>query len=808
MAIRYSSPIVSDNLISLIDFSNIKSVKFSDDFTFVDIINKENVISSCGNTTLGKKSLYFSGSTGSQLDLQDLITSRIIETNVSFSIWFKLSNLSSDHFLIKTGDEDSDPPINIFFDTSATGVENTGGSDIGGGNTNVITCQFSDSTQDYKFTTSNNIINASQWYNLTVSLDFSSNIHHMYLDGSLVAKWNHTIGSNGIKSHNNSFLLGKGLNGNIGKFYAYRKSLNSEEVKQNYDVEVFRDFDQDSLIDRLVLNASPFDSSVPNRSEKISQLSNDAIFTSIGSTDWTVPSGVYEISVVCIGGGGGGSGSVEGNFGAAAGGGGGALRYVNNIDVTPGETLTVIVGAGGGGGNQAAGSNGGTSSLSRTGTILCSAAGGGGGIGNGSNASGGSTGIGTGGNGGNGGRRDVQSNTTWPGAGGGAGGYSGNGGNGGQRTGFNTTDGNGSGGAAAGGSFVNDDDYGAGAGGGVGLYGEGESGLYNYDSTTWEVIPGGASGSSGFPGEESVTDIEEDPYNLSVGTGGLYGGGGGAGSRNSTINGGNGGQGAVRIVWGGCLDGTYYGREFPSSNSNQIYSNSSLPFSSIPVLHLDAGDTNSYSGIGTTWTDLSGNGNDGTLYNQPTYSSSDGGYFEFDGSDEMVNVTNFSITSSYTINMFIKFLDTSTGNKAILDFGSQPDYSFPITDENFSANPLRLYLNGGNVKIQHNSPFNATGVASTIGITTNTWYNLTVTYDGFDAKLYFNSTLNSSGGLPSPTINSQNYNVFGIANKPLGNGSGILPLNCRISRIEIFDRELNQTEITDNFNALKGRYGL
>ena len=802
MAIRYSSPIVSDNLISLIDFSNIKSVKFSDDFTFVDIINKENVISSCGNTTLGKKSLYFSGSTGSQLDLQDLITSRIIETNVSFSIWFKLSNLSSDHFLIKTGDEDSDPPINIFFDTSATGVENIGGSDIGGGNTNVITCQFSDSTQDYKFTTSNNIINASQWYNLTVSLDFSSNIHHMYLDGSLVAKWNHTTGSNGIKSHNNSFLLGKGLNGNIGKFYAYRKSLNSEEVKQNYDAEVFRDFDQDSLIDRLVLNASPFDSSVPNRSEKISQLSNDAIFTSIGSTDWTVPSGVYKISVVCIGGGGGASGSnIAANPRlAGTGGGGGALRYVNNIDVTPGETLTVTVGSGGNGGYnppnswiEGPGGNGQTSSLSRSGTILCSAAGGKGGSVPvpGGGGAGGNTGIGTGGNGGNGGLRVIAYRSSVPGGGGGAGGYSGNGGAGGY-SGFNTSFGSGSGGGAAGGSYNQD---GSGAGGGVGLYGEGESGLYDQSSSG----SGGAAGSGGSPGEST----KDGKYNVYIGNGGLYGGGGGGEPDENSFTGGSGGQGAVRIIWGGCLDGTYYGREFPSSNANQIYSNSSLPFSSIPVLHLDAGDTNSYSGIGITWTDLSGNGYEGILTNEPTYNSSDGGgTIVFDGSNEQVNVGNFTLPTAYTINMFIKFLDTSSGNKAILDFGT---YLLHPNDTFTYAPTLRLYLQDGYVKIQHAAAFASTGVLSSFIPTTETWYNLTVTFDGNTAKMYFNSTLNSSGTLVSP---STNYTTFGIANKPLGNGSSILPLNCSISYVEIFDRTLTASEITDNFNALKGRYGL
>jgi hypothetical protein len=187
-------------------------------------------------------------------------------------------------------------------------------------------------------------------------------------------------------------------------------------------------------------------------------------------------------------------------------------------------------------------------------------------------------------------------------------------------------------------------------------------------------------------------------------------------------------------------------------------------------------------------------GYEGTLINEPTYNSSDGGgTIVFDGNNELVNVGNFTITTVYTINMFIKFLDTSSGNKAILDFGSQ------------SENPFRLYLQDGYVKIQHGAPFASTGVLSSFIPTTETWYNLTVTFDGNTAKMYFNSTLNSSGTLVSP---STNYTTFGIANKPLGNGSSILPLNCSISYVEIFDRTLTASEITDNFNALKGRYGL
>jgi hypothetical protein len=58
------------------------------------------------------------------------------------------------------------------------------------------------------------------------------------------------------------------------------------------------------------------------------------------------------------------------------------------------------------------------------------------------------------------------------------------------------------------------------------------------------------------------------------------------------------------------------------------------------VLALDAADTNSYPGSGTTWNDLSGNGNTGTLTNGPTYSSDNGGSIVFDGTNDYVPLVN------------------------------------------------------------------------------------------------------------------------------------------------------------------------
>ena len=58
------------------------------------------------------------------------------------------------------------------------------------------------------------------------------------------------------------------------------------------------------------------------------------------------------------------------------------------------------------------------------------------------------------------------------------------------------------------------------------------------------------------------------------------------------------------------------------------------------VLYVDAGNTDSYPGSGTTWTDISTNSNNGTLTNGPTFDSGDGGSIVFDGTDDYVDFGN------------------------------------------------------------------------------------------------------------------------------------------------------------------------
>ena len=269
---------------------------------------------------------------------------------------------------------------------------------------------------------------------------------------------------------------------------------------------------------------------------------------------WTCPENVYEVSTVCVGGGGGSAS----NSNSASGAGGGGLGWKNIIPVTPGNTYTIQVGKGGTrivNSSSRAGS-GGQSYFIDSSTVAGN--GGEGAIGASDTPGLGGSFVGDGGgNGGNGGTRGTSTNDS--GGGGGAGGYSGNGGKGGDVvSGTGKAGSPGSGGGAGGGGGSGGADT-SGCGGGVGVYGEGSSGLGGSGST------GDGSGGKGGSGGEDATlpAYDDSPYNPSKP--GDFGGGG-AGSDNTLAEYEDGGNGAVRLIWGPRLI-----RKFPTRNTQDLY---------------------------------------------------------------------------------------------------------------------------------------------------------------------------------------------------------------------------------------------
>lgn len=267
-------------------------------------------------------------------------------------------------------------------------------------------------------------------------------------------------------------------------------------------------------------------------------------FLNPGTHTFTVPERVTQLAMVCVG---GGQGAYD--LGGDRGGEGGSLRWRNYVDVTPGETLTVVVGKGGTMSLDLAVRNGENSSVSRPGDPML--VGGGGGRhsdstpititreGNGWDIP--SAGYVVGG--GDGGLPATVTNDNGPSGGGGAGGYLGNGGRGGSRT-QGGTGGQDRSGAGGGGAYyhtASNDSHHAIAGGGVGLRGSGRTGDPAVRNDAVSAAKAGSNGSDG-------TWIQP----------GLYGGGARGRSTNSAFGAVNGGNGAVRLIWG-------TGRSYPST---------------------------------------------------------------------------------------------------------------------------------------------------------------------------------------------------------------------------------------------------
>jgi len=128
------------------------------------------------------------------------------------------------------------------------------------------------------------------------------------------------------------------------------------------------------------------------------------------------------------------------------------------------------------------------------------------------------------------------------------------------------------------------------------------------------------------------------------------------------------------------IGGYKYNSQMVDSQSYKVTPSSGL------VVHLDAGKKESYPGSGTTWYDLTGNNNHGTLTNGPTFSNTNGGAITFDGVDDYIVVTNNS--SLYM-----------TSQISILVWFSVPQNNIPyrqtLVSKHYSEYEIDIYENGG-----------------------------------------------------------------------------------------------------------------
>ena len=215
------------------------------------------------------------------------------------------------------------------------------------------------------------------------------------------------------------------------------------------------------------------------------------------------------------------------------------------------------------------------------------------------------------------------------------------------------------------------------------------------------------------------------------------------------------------------------------------------------VLCLDAANTKSYPGSGTTWTDLSGSGNNGTLVNGVGYNSGNGGSLVFDGSNDYVNLGSFFTYQNFTISLWVSPGSTTQTQYAdIFDNNHTGSVNFVLQQNNLNHNE---YGFGVNLNPNPGSEVSLPTLA------VNVWTHLAFTFTPSDRVIgYVNGSFYNQGDL----ANNKNI-LYSNQNLSIARWSaGGRHWNGRISNFSVYNRVLTASEISQNFNALRSRFGI
>ena len=219
------------------------------------------------------------------------------------------------------------------------------------------------------------------------------------------------------------------------------------------------------------------------------------------------------------------------------------------------------------------------------------------------------------------------------------------------------------------------------------------------------------------------------------------------------------------------------------------------------VLALDAADKNSYRGSGTTWYDLSGNGNNGTLTNSPTFSNTNGGNIVFDGIDDYVNGGNLgSFYSQGTISFWMR--STAVENYRNPFSTTYLGFNVGIRFEQYTT--VSPY-GGFNVIIGNDAGTYSSYDYSPISIlTVNSWYNVV---------LVWNSVANTVTGYLNNALKFNTSHTYWATTLPsISIGSGFDSgryFKGNIASVLIYkNKGLTATEVLQNYNATKSRFGI
>ena len=208
------------------------------------------------------------------------------------------------------------------------------------------------------------------------------------------------------------------------------------------------------------------------------------------------------------------------------------------------------------------------------------------------------------------------------------------------------------------------------------------------------------------------------------------------------------------------------------------------------VLALDAGNTKSYPGSGTAWTDLSGNNNTGTLTNGPTYSSANGGSLVFDGTEDYyASISGSIIVSAVTFSVWLK------------RNGTQVDFTGILNSRGTDSSGMVFAYNYGTLGYNWND--SEYYFDSQLTPPDGAWCMCVVTVTSTEAKFYLGQSSGITTATNTTTHASTTLDALKLAVDDVGLSRNF---NGSIAQASLYNRALSAAEVSQNFNALKSRF--
>jgi hypothetical protein len=217
------------------------------------------------------------------------------------------------------------------------------------------------------------------------------------------------------------------------------------------------------------------------------------------------------------------------------------------------------------------------------------------------------------------------------------------------------------------------------------------------------------------------------------------------------------------------------------------------------VLYLDAANQYSYVSGSTSWNDISRGGNNGTLVNGPTYNSANGGSIVFDGTNDTVNIGPASkyLNAYHTYEVWIKTSSIGANTQSGI-LGISYGLTINILDDGRIT--YLVYRNETNSYIIN--------VATTgINVLDNKWHHIVCTRGPSTYEIYVDGVLNRTGSNGGEWTGT---NIWASMDAQIGNNPNNISLLYlgNIGIVRVYNRYTSATEVLQNFNATKTRFGL